>query len=36
MCFETKEEANITIQDLNETTRYITKEYEPQKQEDGY
>ena len=32
MCFETKEEANIAIQDLNETTRYIAKEYEPQKQ----
>ena len=32
VCFETKEEANIAIQDLNETTRYIAKEYEPQKQ----
>ena len=32
MCFETKEEANIAIQDLNETTRYIAKEHEPQKQ----
>ena len=32
MCFETKEEANIAIQDLNETARYIAKEYEPQKQ----
>ena len=31
VCFE-KEEANIEIQDLNETTRYIAKEYEPQKQ----
>ena len=29
VCFETKEEANIAIQDLNETTRYIAKEYEP-------
>ena len=27
VCFETKEEANIAIQDLNETTRY-----EPKKQ----
>ena len=26
-CFETKQEANATIQDLNETTRYIAKEY---------
>ena len=32
VCFETKEEANIAIQDLNETTRCITKEYEPKKQ----
>ena len=32
VCFEIKEEANIAIQDLNETTRYIAKEYEPQKQ----
>ena len=32
VCFETKEEANIAIQDLNETTRYIAKEYEPKKQ----
>ena len=32
MCFETKEEANIAIQDLNQTTRYIAEEYEPQKQ----
>ena len=32
VCFETKEEANIAIQDLNETTRYIAKEYKPQKQ----
>ena len=31
-CFETKEEANIAIQDLNEITRYIAKEYEPKKQ----
>ena len=29
VCFETKEEANTAIQDLNETTRYIAKEYEP-------
>ena len=29
VCFETKEEANIAIQDLNETTRYMAKEYEP-------
>ena len=26
---ETKEEANIAIQGLNETIRYIAKEYEP-------
>ena len=32
MCFETKEEANIAIQDLNEATRYIAKEYAPKKQ----
>ena len=32
VCFETKEEANIAIQDLTETTRYIAKEYEPKKQ----
>ena len=25
VCFETKEEANIAIQDLNKTTRYIAK-----------
>ena len=31
VCFETKEGANIAIQDLNETTRYIAKEYEPKK-----
>ena len=31
-CFETKEEANIAIQDLNEATRYIAREYEPKKQ----
>ena len=30
VCFETKEEANTTIQDLNETTRYIPKEYDPE------
>ena len=29
VCFETKEEANIAIQDLNETARYIAKEDEP-------
>ena len=32
VCFETKEEANAAIQDLNETTRYIAKEHEPKKQ----
>ena len=32
VCFETKEEANIAIQDLNETTRYIAMEYDPEKQ----
>ena len=32
VCFETNEEANIAIQDLNETTRYIAKEYVPKKQ----
>ena len=32
VCLETKEEANTAIQDLNETTRYIAKEYEPKKQ----
>ena len=32
VCFETKEEAKIAIQDLNETTRYIAKEYDPKKQ----
>ena len=32
VCFETKEEANIAIQDLNETTRYIAWEYESKKQ----
>ena len=32
VCFETKEEANAAIQGLNETTRYIAKEYEPKKQ----
>ena len=30
VCFETKEEANTTIQDLNEATRYIPKEYDPE------
>ena len=29
VCFESREEANTTIQDLNESTRYIGKEYEP-------
>ena len=29
VCFETKEEANTAIQDLNETTRYTVKKYEP-------
>ena len=32
VCFETKEKANAAIQDLNEATRYIVKEYEPKKQ----
>ena len=32
VCFETKEEPNTAIQGLNETTRYIAKEYEPKKQ----
>ena len=32
VCFETKGEANIAIQDLNETPRYIAKECESQKQ----
>ena len=32
VCFEIKEEANIAIQDLNETTRYIAMEYDPKKQ----
>ena len=32
VCFETKEKANTAIQDLNETTRCIAKEYEPKKQ----
>ena len=32
VCFETKEETNTAIQHLNETTRYIPKEYEPKKQ----
>ena len=32
VCFETKEEANAAIQDLNEATRYIVKECEPKKQ----
>ena len=32
VCFETKEEASIAIQDFNELTRYIAKEYKPQKQ----
>ena len=32
VCFETKKEANAAIQGLNETTRYIAKEYEHKKQ----
>ena len=32
VCFETKKEANAAIQDLNESTRYIAKEYELKKQ----
>ena len=32
VCFKT-EEANTAIQDLNETTKYIAKEYEPKKQQ---
>ena len=32
VCFETKKEANAAIQDLNETPRYISKEYERKKQ----
>ena len=32
VCFETKNEENAAIQDLNETTRYIAKEYEHKKQ----
>ena len=32
VCFETKEEGKTAIQDLNETTRHIAKEYEPKKQ----
>ena len=28
VCFETKKEANAAIQDLNETTRHIAKEYD--------
>ena len=30
ICLEIKEEANTAIQDLNETTRYIAKEYDNQ------
>ena len=30
-CFETKEEANAAIQDLNEITTYTAKEYGPKK-----
>ena len=30
-CFKTKEEANTRIQNLNETTSIIGKEYEPKK-----
>ena len=29
VCFEAKDETSTAIQDLNETTRYIAKEYEP-------
>ena len=32
VCYKTKEEANIAIQDLNEKTRYVAKESEPKKQ----
>ena len=32
VCFKTKEEANTAIQDLNETTRYMAKEYQPKNQ----
>ena len=32
VCFETKEEANAAIQDIDETTRHTVKEYEPKKQ----
>ena len=32
VCFETKEEANAAIQDIDETTRHTAKEYEPKKQ----
>ena len=34
-CFETKQEANATIQDLNETTRYIAKEYKRVKSQES-
>ena len=29
VCFETREEANIAIQDRHETTRYKAKEFQP-------
>ena len=32
VCFEINEEANIAIQDVNETTRYKAKAYVPKKQ----
>ena len=34
VCFELKEEANVAIEDLNETTRYTAKEYEPKKRKN--
>ena len=33
VCFKTKEEVNIAIQDLNEKTRNVAKEYEPKNKE---
>ena len=35
VCFETKEEANPAIQDLNETTRYVDKEYKRFKSQES-
>ena len=32
VCFETKEEVNAAIQDIDETTRHTAKEYEAKKQ----